>query len=283
MRNYKRVALLGPKFTYSYNVTEKVFRSEIESGDVEITYHNNIRDIVRDVANSEDSIGMVPIENIVGGTVRDTMLALKRYKVKIIAGYDLGIHHCLASQSENFDKIISHPQSIMQCSEFLREYREKGIEILECSSNSKAMQIAKEDSSYGAIGPVNAAENNNLEILKKNIEDNENNVTRFLLISKNENSEDRLNNLKNAKTSMILEPKVDRAGLLFEILAVFKIKDINLTKIESIPTGEKLGTYIFYIDIDGNLIDKDVEDAINFLKTIVNVYLFGSYEVIKVD
>ena len=78
---------------------------------------------------------------------------------------------------------------------------------------------------------------------------------------------------------MIITPTEDRAGLLFEILSVFEIKGINLTKIESMPTGNKMNDYIFYIDIDGALAEQRVQDAIMFLRTFVTVDVFGSYNI----
>ena len=75
----------------------------------------------------------------------------------------------------------------------------------------------------------------------------------------------------------MIKPLEDRAGILFEILSVFQIKNINLTKIESIPTGVKMNDYVFYIDIEGNLSENRVKDALEFLKTFVEVDVFGSY------
>ncbi|MFW5746411.1 MAG: ACT domain-containing protein [Nanoarchaeota archaeon] len=98
------------------------------------------------------------------------------------------------------------------------------------------------------------------------------NTTAFLYISKDTLSQ------KGSHTSMFITTHEDRPGLLFEILAVFKIKNINMSKIESIPTGEKMGNYHFFIEIDGNQEASDIRDALTFLETIVDVKLLGSYE-----
>lgn len=270
----KKVALLGPKYSYSYNVTNEVFGK-----DVDIIYCSNISDIFSCVCKDDSVLGMVPIENLINGNVRETLVGLKKNKVKIQKAFDYEIHCCLASQSDKFTKIVSHPQPIGQCSDYLKTYRDKGYDILECASTSRAMEMAKEDSSIAGIGSIVCANAQGLKIIDNNIENNSNNMTRFLLISQNEV---KSSTLKNAKTSMMIEPNYDRAGLLFEILSVFKIKDINLTKIESIPTGNKIGEYLFYIDVQSDLKEKRMQDAIKFLETFVSVYLFGSYDVERV-
>lgn len=189
---------------------------------------------------------------------------------------DMPIHHCLASKSEKFTKIISHPQALAQCSRFLEEYKIKKIIIQESASTSKAMELASEDKEYAAIGSTLAAKNFGLKILKKDIENNHDNVTRFILISRNENFEFKS---KNIRTSLMLIPKEDMPGLLFKMLSPFATAGINLTKIESIPTGKKFGEYIFYIEISGSIKENKIKTAIEFLKNMVNVDVLGSYEI----
>jgi len=270
----KKLYTLGPKFSYSYNLSNQVYDKD---ENCEVICKTSIAEVFEYVNKNKDSIGIVPIENMINGSVRETFVCLKKYKLKISKSYDFGIHHVLASKSKDFKQIMSHPQAIAQSSDFLKKYRDNGIEILEVSSTSKAFELASQDENIGAIGSYVGAVNYNLDILAENIENNSNNVTRFIEI-RNED----FNNVNGVKTSMIIEPKVDRAGLLFEILSIFKIKDINLTKIESLPTGEKIGEYIFYLDVEANLSDKRLTDAITFLETFVEIYLFGSYHVIKI-
>jgi len=265
--------MLGPKFSYSYNLSNQVY-GDLE--DCEIVCKSSIEEVFENVKKHNNSIGIVPIENMINGSVRETFVCLKKYKLKISKSYDFGIHHVLASKSDSFKQILSHPQALAQSSNFLKQYREKGVEILEASSTSRAFELASQDENIAAVGSYVGAVNYNLDVLAKNIENNPNNVTRFIEIRNEEE-----NGINGVKTSMIIEPKIDRAGLLFEILSIFKIKDINLTKIESLPTGEKMGEYIFYLDVEAKLSDKNLIDAITFLETFVGVYLFGSYDVIN--
>lgn len=264
-----KIAILGPKGSYCHIIAEMTFPKN------EFLFCNTIEDIFRVVSSKEVEQGISPIENMLQGTVREAIFALKRYKVKINALYHLPIHHCLAALSPNFKKIISHPQAIGQCSAFLENYRKKGMLIEEVSSTSKAMEIASKDKECAAIGSSLAAKEFNLTVLKTSIEDNHDNLTSFILISNKENPI----NKSHSRSSILIHPLKDRPGLLYEILAIFKIKDINLTKIESIPSGKKIGDYLFFIEIEGNLHDENVKSALEFLRSIHEVYPFGSYEV----
>ena len=179
------------------------------------------------------------------------------------------IHHCLAAQGNGYETIISHPQALSQCSTFVA-----GQKIMESASTAKAIKAAAEDCSYAAIGSREAAEHYGLQALQHNIEDNHDNVTRFLVISLEE-----LAAGGKAKTSLLLKPKEDKPGLLFYMLAPFAVQNINLAKIESLPSGRKMGEYVFYIEIDGNVREERVQSALQFLKNSVDVYSLGSYEV----
>lgn len=286
----KLIFTLGPKNSYCDIVTKKSLKN------ININYCSNIFDIFKQVLKTKNSFAVVPFENMIGGNVRETMLCLKNRNFKIFSSFDLKIHHCFASKNNKFKKIISHPQTIAQCSDFLEKYKDKNYEIIVCQSNSKAAQIASNDEDFACICSKEAIlENNNLNLILENVENNNKNVTRFLLILNNKNKyeeefyvnffknhfkvlkkDDKINKTKQ-KTSLIIEPKEDKAGLLFEILAIFKIKNINLSKIESLPTQENLGEYLFFITVDSNLENENLKSAIKFLKTFVNLYLFGSY------
>ncbi len=265
-----KIAILGPKGSYSHII------AQITCPNKDLSFYSNIEDIFKAVSSKEVEQGIAPVENMLQGTVREAIFALKKYKVKINALYHLPVHHCLASLTPNFKKIISHIQAIGQCSKFLEQYREKKFIIEDVSSTSKAMEIASQDKECAAIGSSLAAKEFNLKVLKTSIEDNHDNLTSFILISNNENLYE-LNG--NTRTSILIHPLKDRPGVLYEILSIFKIKDINLTKIESIPSGKKMGDYLFLIEFQGNQKDKNVKSVLDFIKTIHEVYSFGSYEV----
>ena len=261
----KKIITLGPRFSYSYNVAFANYAN------LEIIPVDTIGDVFSEL--STDTRGVVPIENMLNGSVRETFLALQENDVCIFKGFDYGISHVIAAQGDNFKTVMSHAQALVQCNEFVNKLRKKGIKVIESPSTSRAMELAAENSSIAAIGSRDAAEFYKLKIIQKNITNKENNITRFIEVGTGTCSQ------KGSKTSVILKPQTDRSGLLFEILSVFKIKDLNLSKIESIPTGKKMNDYIFYIDIEESMENENMQDAFEFLQTFVDVHNLGSYNI----
>ncbi|MFA6183934.1 MAG: prephenate dehydratase domain-containing protein [Parcubacteria group bacterium] len=262
-----KIITLGPEFSYSYNLALEYYKKE------DIICVQSIEDIFEKVFKNKNYKGLVPIENMINGSVRESFLSIRKNPVIILRAIDYAIDNIIAANNKKYSKIVSHSQPLAQCSQFIKN--KKGIEIIEVSSTSKAMEMAAKDRNVAAIGNERAAKFYGVNILQKNISNKMVNVTRFIEISSKKDKDF----LKGKKTSLIIEPFKDKAGILFEILSVFKIKEINLTKIESIPTGAKMNDYIFYLDIDGSLEEKRVADAIKFLETFVKVKVFGSYNI----
>lgn len=262
-----KAALLGPEYSYSHLLAMKIFSRE------ELSLCSRIEDVFKEVVEHQAVKGIIPLENMLQGSVRESIMALLRYKdnIRINQGYTVNIHHCLAAKKNDYVKIISHPQALAQCSAFL-----SGKEIIESSSTAKAMEIAADDDTLAAVGSREAAEHYGLQIINERIEDHCDNATRFLVISLQENTM-----RENAKTSLLLDPKEDRPGLLFYILAPFAAQNINLAKIESLPSGKRMGEYLFYIEIDGDVRDKKVKAALDFLKHSIDIYPLGSYDVLS--
>ncbi|MDO8564049.1 MAG: prephenate dehydratase domain-containing protein [Nanoarchaeota archaeon] len=264
MAEKKKIAVLG-QYSYSHITGQKVF----PNGD--FLFCHKIENIYDSVSKGEAELGVAPIENMLQGSVRESIYALNSSKLKILSSYDLPIHHCLASLSSNFKKVISHPQALGQCSKFFSA--NKKIQTEEVASTSKAMEIASKNPEYAAIGSKEAAKFFNLAIIKDNLEDNHNNVTRFILISKKVISQKE----NNLRTSLMIIPHQDKPGLLFNILKAFKDNNINLTKIESLPLGKKLGEYEFFMEIDGSEKEVNVSNALKEISKSNEVHSFGSY------
>jgi len=262
--NKAKIALLGPEYSYSHHLAIKLFPEQ------ELIFCTRIEEVFQKIAEKKVTRGIIPLENMLEGSVRESIKSFLKSEVKINRAYTMPIHHCLAGKNKQYTSVISHPQALAQCSVFL-----SGKNIIESSSTSKAMAMAAADESYAAIGSTEAAEHYNLQILHRNIEDNHDNVTKFVTISLEENQEG-----VNPTTSLILKPKDDKPGLLFNLLAPFALKNINLLKIESLPSGRKMGEYVFYLEIEGNVRDEKVKSALDFLEDIVEVYSLGSYEVV---
>src|SRR3989338_1469489 len=123
-----KVAVLGPEYSYSHLVSIKLFPEQ------ELILCSKIEDVFKAIAEKKVEKGVVPIDNMLQGSVRESILGLLKYKVKIQEVFTVPIRHCLAGKNQDYTEIVSHPQALAQCSEFL-----SGKDIVESSSTSKAM------------------------------------------------------------------------------------------------------------------------------------------------
>ncbi|MEA3254775.1 MAG: prephenate dehydratase [Candidatus Altiarchaeota archaeon] len=267
MKNVNKVAVLGPKGTFTEIAARRVFSS------IEVIYCDSVSDVFDAVDNGIE-FGVVAIENSLEGSVNTTMDCLIEYNMKIHGEVILDINLCLLAPSEtrkeDIKVLISHPHALAQCKKFLRRnYPDARLQRHE--STAAAMKELSELSSgeYAAIGPKEAADLYNLEILSTNIEDAPS-QTRFIVISRKESGGD--------KTSIIFALK-DEPGSLYHILGDFAERNINLTKIESRPSRRKLGEYFFFVDLKGSLSDERVKDALDAIKEKTTfLKILGSYQ-----
>lgn len=270
-----RISILGPKGTFS-EIAVKKFSSNIKESN--ILFCKNIREVFESLERGETEQGVIPIENMLDGSVGETLDLLYHKNLYVTAELIIPIHMHLAvkpnSELKNIKLVLSKDKALNQCLNFLRKNK---LETKETLSTAEAMKIVSKskDLDLAAIGTELAAKQYNLKIMKKNIEDNKNNVTRFFVISKQKQPK-QIN--KEYKTSITIHPKADRPGLLHDLLEAFSKRNINLTKIESRPTKLILGEYIFYIDFLGHEEDDNVRETFKELKNHNNLKIFGSYE-----
>ena len=185
------------------------------------------------------------------------------------------ISHCLISKSksiEGIDKIISMPQALAQCRNFLeRNFPE--AERLTSKSTSEAVKLLNDlPENYAAIGSTKAAGNYGLNILYSGINDEKDNLTRFVSLGSSIPPV-----TGNDKTSIAISTN-NRPGTLVDILLIFKENNINLCYIESRPSKKVFGDYTFFIDFDGHIEDENIRQAIGKITPFANFYRFlGSY------
>jgi prephenate dehydratase len=150
------------------------------------------------------------------------------------------------------------------------------LQIEENSTSRAAQRVIEADGTYAAITSRTAAKINGLDILENNIQDMENNHTRFIVISKQMGER-----TGSDKTSIVFSTD-NKPGSLYRILDIFSLWDINMSRIESRPSKNALGQYIFFIDIDGHIEDQDVYDALIMVQRKTSFYRFiGSYPAFK--
>lgn len=231
--------------------------------------------VMESVINNETEFGVVPIENSIEGPVGITLDSLAhKFDLKIYKEIIIPINQNLmvnpGTTLEDIEDVYSHAQAIAQCREFILENK---IQPHYAVSTANAAKSIVGDKSKAAIGNIKAAELYGLEILKANIQDTSNNETRFVVLSKED-----CRSTGRDKTSIIFSIYEDRPGSLYHILGIFEKDNINLTKIESRPSKQGLGKYLFFIDFYGHVDDAkirnilcEIEENTYFLKVL------GSY------
>ena len=256
------------KFLDVYNISAK---NQVPQKTIKMTLES--------LVNDENSAAILPIENSIEGIVRETIdniLKLKDENIKIRGELTIPIKHLLLSKSKDINAIktiISHPQAISQCSEYL--YKNfKNVQIKDVSSTSYAAQKVSlsEDETLAAIANETCAKIFNLNILSQDINDEKDNKTRFYILSRRE-----IDSFKNGKTGIILSTK-NKPGALCEVLTVFNKHSINLTYIDSRPSKKKLGEYLFFIEMEGFLEEEKIQKALCELEEYTQfMKVLGSY------
>lgn len=266
-RNLERpeaVAYLGPEASFTHQAAESKFGAMSRYLPI-----NTIQGVFKEVKRGTAKFGVVPIENTSNGIVTDTINSLDAYDLKIIAEVVIDVHLCFASLTEDIrqiDKIYSKDIAFGQCRDFLNDMGLDAIEQIPVESTAKAAKLASEDPKAAAICPAVAAKLYNLPILFDNIEDDENNRTRFFVISDFENAPSG-----NDKTSILVRLP-NKPGALVNFLNDFEEAHINLTKIKSHIVG---GDSIFFIEFDGHRSDPKIAKILDKHKESVKV--LGSY------
>ena len=252
--------VLGPEGTFSH---ELALRQKI----ADIRLVPSIGRIFAAVAEGEGD-GIVPIENSEAGGVGATLDGLIRKPVFITAEMYMEIDHNLAAfaPATTLKKLYVHPQTHEQCSEAVEAL---GVPVIHTASNAESAKELLADRNAGAIVPASAARLYRLPVIREHVQNNPDNITRFVRIAK-----DPCDGGSAEKCSIIIDPSGDRTGLLHDLLAVFAVKKINLTRIESRPSRRGIGTYVFFLDY---AMSPGYKDAITYLKTMTGVKELGCY------
>jgi prephenate dehydratase len=218
----------------------------------------------------------LPIENSLHGSVLENYDLLQRYDLAIIGEVKLRIVHCLMANHgvklKAIRRVYSHPQALAQCRSYLK--RLKKVEPIPAYDTAGSAKLLRDENltDAGAIASAQAAKDYGLKVLARGIENNRANFTRFLVLARRPVSAGR-----RAKTSIIFALK-SVPGALFEALGVFASRKIDLHKIESRPIVGRPWEYVFYLDFDGSLEDRQCAAAIASLRRVaVSVKILGSY------
>ena len=268
-----RVAFLGPEGTYSQEAACKYMQGK----KFRLVACNSLEEICTGVLDGRWDQGLLPVENSTEGTVGQSMdiLAVADQELKIQGEVLLPIKHSLlAPPGVTMDKVelvTSHPQPLGQCSKYIQRTL-PGVDTMDMASTAHAArEVARKNLPWAVIAsPVAAAYG--LKILARDINDCQDNITRFLVLGRGEASPHNC-----SKTTIIINIS-DCPGALHSILGEFAARGINLTRIESRPSKRRLGEYIFFIDFAGHAVDPVISETIDNIKEKCTTFrVAGSY------
>lgn len=223
--------------------------------------------------------GVIPIENSLAGSIHENYDLLLARRLHIVGETHLRVEHVLmahpAASLANIRSVRSHPQALAQCNAFFRAHRQLRAEPYFDTAGAAESVAREANRAVAAIAGAHAAKLYGLRVLRRNIGNAGNNFTRFLAVAL---TPWRGRSGSRVKSSIAFTPAANRPGILFHILGVFALRDIDLLKIESRPDPRKPFEYLFYIDLAGNPAEPSVKRALEHLQEVVSQFrILGTY------
>jgi prephenate dehydratase len=223
--------------------------------------------------------GIIPIENSLAGSIHQNYDLLLSHRLHIVAESHLRVEHVLmchpSSSFDHLTEVRSHPQALAQCSRFFARYKRiRAAAYFDTAGAAESIRL-EGLRHCGAIANAYAAQLYGLKILRRNLENERHNFTRFLLLSR---KPWKPQHGIPTKTSIAFTPAKNQVGILFRLLGVFSLRDIDLMKIESRPDPRQPFEYLFYVDFAGGPSDDRVARALEHLQEMVSHFrLLGTY------
>jgi prephenate dehydratase len=275
-----RIAYLGPRGTFS----EDALRAAVGDDRIEAVPAASVYDAIMAVRHGSADRALVPFENSIEGGVTATLdtLSFDADGVTLVGEYDLPVRHCLIAREQTpldrIEVVMSHPQASAQCARFIRENLPRA-EVRAAASTAEAVSaIVESDSPWAALGAESAAELYGAAVLREGVEDEPDNITRFVWVAPEGTAADGPGPWR---TSLVFsELGEDHPGALVEALQVFSDRNVNLTRIESRPLRRGLGRYQFFLDIEGTAGAPPLDEAIDALRQKAeSVRVLGSWPI----
>lgn len=266
-----KIACFGVPGTYAHKAAKTIFPA------VQPIFYSPFGDVFKAIQNGEADFGVIPIENSSAGSVTAVYDLMLKYRFYIAGAIDIPVNHCLAAKKNislsEITKVYSHEQALSQCSDFFKAHPNITSEEYMSTAASAKMIAGQEDETLAAICSEEAAEKYGLEILLRGFQNNPNNCTRFIVISR----------------KLYIEPSADKISLCFSLphttgslystLCRFAMHGLNLTKIESRPIYGKSFEYMFYLDFSGSVLNKEVQDLLCALSDeLIEFSFLGNYK-----
>jgi chorismate mutase/prephenate dehydratase len=262
MSETHRVAYLGGQGSYSQLACHKYFSRR--PGKVIEMGCSSFEQITGKVESGQADFGLLPIENTSSGSINEVFDLLQHAQVSIVGEVTHSVEHCLlampGTELSHINKIFAHPQPFAQCSRFIQGLGD--IQHETCDSTFHALQSAVDTANSAAIGSAQAGKNVGLEVVKSGLANQSENHSRFIVVARKPL---QVSKQIPTKTSLIMATK-QQAGSLADALMIFKHHQINLVKLESRPVPGNPWEEVFYVDLEANLDDLHVKQALEELK-----------------
>lgn len=271
-----RVAFLGDRGSYSYLATQKYFSRR--GGDLLELGCQSFREVVNKVENNEADYAVLPVENTTSGSINEVYDQLQNTELSIIGELTHAIKHSLLVSKDttlaNIKTLYAHPQVFTQCSHFLAELGNVEVKTMDATSSAmlKVSELNRDD--VAAIGSEAGGNLYGLFAIKSNLANQKENHSRFIVVAK----QPVVVPLQVPAKSTFVMSTVQKPGALVEALMVLKENNINMTKLESRPIPGNPWEEMFYIDVEGNMQDGPVQNALIELKRITRyLKVLGCY------
>lgn len=264
-----KIAYLGPEATFTHQAARRAFGRGARYISAE-----TIGDVFSMVEQGFANRGVAPVENSSEGVVTSTLDLLVDSGLNISGEIIIPIHLMLLTREEDLldvRTVYSHPQALAQCRQWLQKNMSEA-KIKDTRSTTEAVAFCTEMEKAAAVAAELASEIYEVPVLVRDIEDWEENMTRFLIFSGEKTLSTGVD-----KTSIVLTIK-DRVGALYDILRPFGEAGVSLSKIESRPSRKKAWDYLFFVDLEGHRDDPHVRDTLKKVKEhCVEMKILGSY------
>lgn len=264
------VAVQGVRGSYASIAAKKMYKN------CELKYVDSFGDVMKAINNGDCNYGVLPVENSTAGSVIDVYDLLISYKFNIVKALRLPISHCLlgveGTTPKTIKEVYTHPHAFPQCKPFFKE--NSGIKQVTCKNTAVAAKTVYEmnDISKAAIASEECAKLYNLDIIAKNIQQTDENCTRFVSVSKQPEIH------SNADKISLIISLPHKIGSLYNFLSSFSLCGLSLTKIESRPDPKTPFEYIFYVDFLGNLKSQKTLNLLSSLHVeLPLMYFLGNY------
>ncbi len=271
-----RIAFQGQEGNFSHLAAQKFFAERFD----EVSYlaFPTFADVVEAVEGDRADFGLLPVENTTAGGINEVYDLLLRAKLSIVGEEVFQITHCLLAIEDvplsKIRRVLSQWQALAQCTRFLSQLENCQRESLPDTAMAARRVREDQDLSQAAIGGEDSAQYYGLKVLARNISDQTDNFTRFLVVAANPVDVDQR---IPSKTSLIVAT-ADEAGALMKALVVLQRHGINMTKLESRPKSGSRFEYLFYIDFEGNCAEPRIRDALVELRGVTSfLKILGSY------